>query len=104
MGDYCPRPTPLRLPGRARLRRFPPHRVALTPGAYASFELGWEDIPSGAGNSEPYNVACPSSAWVRVILPGSDQFGTAALPMGACGGHVEVSPLLPGSSGLRFGV
>lgn len=86
------------------MRRFPPHRVALTPGAYASFELGWEDIPSGAGNSEPYNVACPSSAWVRVILPGSDQFGTAALPMGACGGHVEVSPLLPGSSGLRFGV
>jgi hypothetical protein len=80
-----------------------PHRVALPPGAYASFELGWEDNPSGAGNNEPYAVACPSSAWVRVILPGTDQYGTAALPMGACGGHVEVSPLVPGSTGFSFG-
>jgi hypothetical protein len=80
-----------------------PHRVALPPGAYASFELGWEDVPSGAGNNEPYNVACPSSAWVRVILPGTHQYGTAALPMGACGGRVDVSPLVPGSSGFSFG-
>jgi hypothetical protein len=28
-----------------------PHPVALIPGAYASFELGWEDQPSGAENN-----------------------------------------------------
>jgi hypothetical protein len=80
-----------------------PHRVALIPGAYASFELGWEDQPSGAENNEPYAVACPTSAWVRVILPATDQYGTAALPMGACGGHVDVSPLVPGSTGFSLG-
>jgi hypothetical protein len=80
-----------------------PHRVALTPGAYASFELGYADIPSGAENNERYNVACPSSAGVRVILPGTHQYGTAALPVGACGGRVDVSPLVPGSSGFSFG-
>jgi hypothetical protein len=80
-----------------------PHRVALVPGTYASFELGWEDQPSGAGNNEPYAVACPSSEWVRVILPGTRQYGTAALPMGACGGRVDVSPLVPGSTGFSFG-
>jgi hypothetical protein len=38
-----------------------------------------------------------------VILPGIDQYGTAALPVGACGGRVEVSPLVPGSTGFSFG-
>jgi hypothetical protein len=79
-----------------------PHRVALGPGGFASFDLSYAGNPSGAAADEPYAVACPSSAWVRVILPGTREYGTAAVAMGACGGDVGVSPVVPGPNGFSF--
>ena len=79
-----------------------PHRVALAPGDVASFMIGYTDNPFGAAAKEPYEVACPPSATVRVILPGTHQYGTAAVSMGVCGGAVEVSPIVPGADGIRF--
>jgi hypothetical protein len=77
-----------------------PHAVALAPGESASFMLGYTDNPLDQG--VPYAVACPSSVAVRVILPGTHRFGTARVPMGACGGVVVVSPVVPGAAGIRF--
>lgn len=78
-----------------------PHRVALTPGGIASFELSYADNPFGPTDNEPYDVACPPSRWLRVILPGSREYGTAEVPMQVCGG-VEVSPIVPGSNGISY--
>lgn len=77
-------------------------RVALTPGASASFVLTYELNPSGLAANEPYTVACPTSTRVRVMLPGTHQYGTAALRMAACDGVLYVSPLVPGATGLNF--
>lgn len=79
-----------------------PRRVALDPGGMSSFDLDYNDNPSGAANNEPYAVACPSARWVRVTLPGTYQYGTAALAMAPCGGAVRVSPLVPGATGFTF--
>jgi hypothetical protein len=73
-----------------------PHRVALAPGGYASFLLGY------AEGNEPNFVGCPTPAWVRVILPGTHEYGTAALAMGTCGGRVDVSPVVPGPNGFTY--
>jgi Protein of unknown function (DUF4232) len=79
-----------------------PHRVALVPGGMSSFDLDYNVNPSGAANNEPYAVACPSAISVRVTLPGTDQYGTAALPMTPCGGVMRVSPPVPGATGFSF--
>ena len=39
--------------------------------------LGYGDNPSGAGLTEPCAVACPVTSAVRVILPGTHEFGAA---------------------------
>lgn len=79
-----------------------PHRIALAPGKVASFMIGSGDNPFGPAANEPQDVACPQSLEVRVILPTTAQFGTAHVAMGACGGVVRVSPIVPGAEGLRF--
>ena len=71
-------------------------RVALAPGDYASFEIGYTDNTSGVGNSEPYSVACPSAAWLRVRLPGTHQYGTVTAPLAPCEGVIDVAPLVAG--------
>jgi hypothetical protein len=79
-----------------------PHTVALAPGEVGSFMIGYTDNPFGPAVNEPYEIACPPSVAVRVILPDTTQFGTAKVPMGACGGIVDVSPIVPGADGLQF--
>jgi len=79
-----------------------PRRVALVPGGISSFDLDYNLNPSGAANNESYAVACPSATSVRVTLPGTDQYGTAALPTTPCGGVIRVSPLVPGATGFGF--
>jgi photosystem II stability/assembly factor-like uncharacterized protein len=79
-----------------------PHRVALAPGDTGSFMLGYGDNPFGAAANQPYDVACPASAAVRVTLPGTHQFGTAKVSMRVCNGSVAVSPVVPGGAGIRF--
>jgi len=79
-----------------------PHRVALAPGAYAAFNLGYGDNPSGAGASEPYDVACPTARWVRIVLPETHQFGTASFAMAPCEGRMNVSPIFPGADWISF--
>ncbi len=79
-----------------------PHRVALTPGAVATFMVGYGDNPSGAAVNEPYDVACPVAVAVRVILPGTHEYGTAQGSIAPCGGVVSVSPIVPGAARLTF--
>lgn len=80
-----------------------PARVALRPGEVASFMLGSTDNPFGPDANSPYDVACPPSVAVRVILRGTNEYGTARAPMSVCGGLVDVSPVVPGAAGLRPG-
>lgn len=77
-----------------------PHLVALPPHDYASFEVYYGDNPVGPAATEPYAIACPTSAKVRVVLPATRQFGTAVVQMNACEGAVDVTPLLPGPDGI----
>jgi hypothetical protein len=79
-----------------------PHRVALAPGDVATFMLGYGDNPSGAGLTEPYEIACPVTSAVRVILPGTHEFGTAKVAIAPCEGMVDVSPIVPGADRLTF--
>ena len=76
-----------------------PHRVALAPGAVATFMIGYGGNPSGA---EPHAVACPVTSAVRVILPGTHEFGTAIVSIAPCEGLVQVSPIVPGADRLTF--
>ena len=78
-----------------------PHLVALEPGGYAAFNLGYADNPSGQAN-EPYDVACPSAHWVRIVLPKTNQFGTARFAMAPCQGRVNVSAIFPGADWVGF--
>jgi hypothetical protein len=77
-------------------------RVALVPGDTASFEIGFSDNPFGGGENLPYDIACPPARWVRVILPGTNQFGTAELAIAPCEGVVDISPIFPGRNRLEF--
>jgi len=79
-----------------------PHRVAIGPGELASFMIGYGDNPFGPTANQPYDVACPPADAVRISLPGTIEFGTAHVAIGACGGVVRVSPIVPGANGLRF--
>jgi uncharacterized protein DUF4232 len=79
-----------------------PHTVALSPGEAASFMIGYADNEFGPGVGQPYEVACPASIALRVILPDTRQFGTAKVAMGACEGVVNVSPIVPGAAGVQF--
>ncbi len=79
-----------------------PHLVALTPGGIATFMLGYGDNPSGPGLTEPYAVACPVTSAVRVILPGTHEFGTARVSIAPCEGMLDVSPIVPGADRLTF--
>ena len=71
-------------------------RVALVPGGYTSFEIGYQDQPSGSANNEPYDAACPAAAWLRVTLPGTDEYGTLREPLAPCEGVIDVAPLVAG--------
>lgn len=77
-------------------------RVAVGPGEVAAFEVGYTDTPSGPANDEPYDVACPPARWVRVILPQTQQWGTAKAPLAPCEGNVNVSPIFPGGERVDF--
>jgi hypothetical protein len=71
-------------------------RVALAPGDTAAFEFGYGDNPLGSAVNESYDIACPPARWLRVILPGNRQYGTASVRTAPCGGLVNVSPIYPG--------
>jgi hypothetical protein len=79
-----------------------PQRVALGPGDTGSFELAYSDNPFGGGENLPYDVACPSTHWVRIILPGTRQFGSAEVSIAPCEGLVIPSPIYPGVDRLQF--
>jgi len=49
-----------------------------------------------------YAVACPVTSAVRVILPGTHEFGTAIVSIAPCEGLVQVSPIVPGADRLTF--
>lgn len=77
-----------------------PHRVALPPGAVASFDLQYGDNPVGAQANEPYARACPSATSDEVTLPNAAGHSVVPASMAPCGGQVLVSPVVPGSQWL----
>jgi hypothetical protein len=77
-----------------------PHRVALAPGATASFDLQYGDNPVGAQANESYAQACPSASSAEVTLPNSPGHSIVPASMAPCGGQVLVSPVVPGSQWL----
>jgi hypothetical protein len=79
-----------------------PHRVALAPGSFAAFDLGYGDNPFGPNANQPYAVACPAARAVRITLPHTNQYGTAEVGLGPCNGLVFVSPIFPGPDWLSF--
>jgi hypothetical protein len=79
-----------------------PRRVALPPGAFAAFEVEYEDNPSGPQASEPYAQACPAATQVEVTLPGARGYRVVAAAMAPCGGAVWISPVFPGRQWIVF--
>jgi hypothetical protein len=77
-----------------------PHRVALPPGAVASFDLQYGDNPVGAQANESYAQACPSATGTEVTLPNALDHAVVPASMAPCGGQVFVSPVVPGSHWL----
>jgi Protein of unknown function (DUF4232) len=73
-----------------------PHWVALPPGAEGSFDLQYEDNPSGAAANQPYATACPTAAQVEVTLPNAYDHSLVPATMAPCEGQVLVSPVVPG--------
>jgi len=77
-----------------------PHRVAMPPGATASFDLQYGDSPVGAQANEPYARACPQATSAEVTLPNVSDHSVVPVSMAPCGGRVLVSPVVPGSQWL----
>jgi Protein of unknown function (DUF4232) len=79
-----------------------PDAVAIEPGQFASFMIGFTDNPYGPNADKPYDVACPPAVALRVILPSPRRVATTKVSMAPCNGDVRVSPIVPGPNGLRF--
>jgi Protein of unknown function (DUF4232) len=82
--------------------QFPPvpvHLVGIEPGASASFEIAYLGIPI---TDQPQDVACPRADALRVTLPDSVEYGTAALALAPCNGILDVTPIFPGSERVPF--
>jgi hypothetical protein len=79
-----------------------PHLVAIGPGGYASFLVGLLDNPSSSNENVSHDVACPPVRWVRVILPGTNEYGTAEISIAPCDGWVNVSAIYPGDGRIMF--
>jgi hypothetical protein len=70
-----------------------PRVVTLSPGAQASFFLGYTDVPSGT------EMSCPQSARLNITPPGSTGTVQLADQIAPCGGGaVTVSPVHAGSA------
>jgi hypothetical protein len=70
-----------------------PSVVTLSPGAQASFFLGYTDVPSGT------EMSCPQSARLNITPPGSTGTVQLADQIAPCGGGaVTVSPLHAGTA------
>jgi hypothetical protein len=68
-----------------------PTTVTLSPGARASFFLGYSDVPTGNETS------CPQSAQVYITPPGDTGRVALADRIAPCGnGAMTVSPVHPG--------
>jgi hypothetical protein len=71
-----------------------PGSVALAPGGVASFTVSWSDVPTGSATN------CPTSASALVTPPDETDALTVALQATACGGELDVSPVVIGSGGV----
>ena len=79
-----------------------PHRVAIAPDGMASFMIGSADNPFGPNADASYDVACPPAKALRVIFPGTHEYGTAVVPIQPCNGSLWVSPIVPGADRIEF--
>lgn len=80
----------------------PEGRVALSPGEFASFQVSFAGISSGPDAAVPPDFGCRPAARLRVILPGSGEFGTVVMPFAPCDGRVGVTPVFPGRDWISF--
>jgi hypothetical protein len=77
-----------------------PHRVALQPGALASFDLQYGDNPVGVAANAPDATACPAAAHIQVTVPNADEHTLVRASLAPCGGLVLISPVVPGAQWL----
>lgn len=63
-------------------------RIALEPGQFVQFFVGWSVIPHEADGEQ----ACPDLEGLEVLAPGGGRLGPLAVPMQVCGGRVTISP------------
>jgi hypothetical protein len=97
-----PLPTTVTRGGNYLFPAITPHTVALAPGGFAAFDLGYGANPAGPGSGKPYAVACPAARQAEITLPGAYDHSVAATGIAPCGGYVTVSPVVPGKSWIGF--
>lgn len=78
-----------------------PHLVGLAPDQAASFDVAYGDNP--VGNPPPaYDTACPRATSLAIIPPDDTQPVNAAAALAPCGGNLNVSPIMPGTTWIPF--
>lgn len=78
-----------------------PRLVRLAAGRQASFDVEYGDNPTGSP-APPYQQACPAAATLEIIAPGDAAAVRASVTMAPCHGDLTVSPVVGGTSPLRF--
>jgi hypothetical protein len=101
-GEFLPTQTTPATTGAYLFPAVVPHLVALEPGGFATFLIGYADTPFGPNADAPYDVACPPAKALRVTFPGTGQYGTALVPIAPCDGVMTVSPIVPGVNRFEF--
>lgn len=80
----------------------PAQEIDLPTGDRATFAIGYSDNPFGPLADQPYDVACPPAASLRVYPSDAPRFGTAMIQIAPCSGLIEVSPWVAGPDPPRF--
>lgn len=79
--------------GTYNFTNFAPSAVTLTQGQTAYFNVGYTDVPVGG------ETICPTSAQVKVIVPGGFNSLTASFAATVCNnGTLTVSPVFASGS------
>jgi hypothetical protein len=96
----APLPTSTHRGGSFLFAALRPHLVGLGPSQTASFDLAYTDIPA---DDLPYRQACPAAATVVIIPPDDVTSLRAPARIAPCGGHLDVSPVVPGTIPIPVG-
>jgi Protein of unknown function (DUF4232) len=80
----------------------PVGRVALPPGASGSFQIAYGAVSGGPDAEKPPDYGCPHVTKLRVLMPGTAEYGIVRLDFSPCDGIVGVSAVFPGRDWIGF--